>query len=151
MEHVCYAVLSRCVVSDSVTLGTVAHQAPCPWYPAGKNPGVGCHALLQEIFPTQGLNLHCRWILYCWVIREALNGVYILAISNIKILDFDSMRLWMINYMYPLFLFPPLPQEGQFLVIRKCFSSLPSIFILWDLLSFHFRLLKLNENWVNNC
>ena len=22
----------------------------------GKNPGVGCHALLQEIFPTQGLN-----------------------------------------------------------------------------------------------
>ena len=29
--------------------------------------GVGCHALLQGIFPTQGLNpglLHCRWILY---------------------------------------------------------------------------------------
>ena len=34
----------------------------------GKNTGVGCHALLQEIFPTQGLNLglpHCRQILYC--------------------------------------------------------------------------------------
>ena len=34
---------------------------------AGKNTGVGCHALLQGIFPTQGLNpgpLHCRWILY---------------------------------------------------------------------------------------
>ena len=33
----------------------------------GKNIGVGCHALLQEIFPTQGSNLgllHCRWILY---------------------------------------------------------------------------------------
>ena len=29
--------------------------------------GVGCHALLQGIFPTQGLNpglLHSRWILY---------------------------------------------------------------------------------------
>ena len=29
----------------------------------GKNTGVGCHALLQGIFPTQGLNpnlLHCR-------------------------------------------------------------------------------------------
>ena len=28
---------------------------------------VDCHSLLQEIFPTQGLNLsllHCRWILY---------------------------------------------------------------------------------------
>ena len=33
----------------------------------GKNTGVGCHALLQGIFPTQGLNpglLHCRPILY---------------------------------------------------------------------------------------
>ena len=33
----------------------------------GKNIGVGCHALLQRIFLTQGLNpclLHCRWILY---------------------------------------------------------------------------------------
>ena len=35
---------------------------------AGKNIGVGCHALLQGIFPTQGLNLglpYCRQILYC--------------------------------------------------------------------------------------
>ena len=34
----------------------------------GKNTGVGCHALLQRIFPTQGSIPglpHCRWILYC--------------------------------------------------------------------------------------
>ena len=34
----------------------------------GKNTGVGCHALLQGIFPTQGSNTdlpHCRQILYC--------------------------------------------------------------------------------------
>ena len=33
----------------------------------GKNTGVGCHPLLQGIFPTQRLNPglpHCRWILY---------------------------------------------------------------------------------------
>ena len=33
----------------------------------GKNLGVGCHALLQGIFPTQESNPglpHCRWILY---------------------------------------------------------------------------------------
>ena len=33
----------------------------------GKNAGVGCHAVHQGIFPTQGSNrgfLHCRWILY---------------------------------------------------------------------------------------
>ena len=30
----------------------------CPWDSPGRNAGVGCHALLQEIFPTQGSNLH---------------------------------------------------------------------------------------------
>ena len=29
----------------------------CPWDSPGKNTGVGCHALLQGIFPTQGWNL----------------------------------------------------------------------------------------------
>ena len=35
---------------------------------SGKNTRVGCHALLQGIFPTQGSNPglpHCRYILYC--------------------------------------------------------------------------------------
>ena len=29
-----------------------------PWEFPGKNPGLGCHFLLQGIFPTQGLNPH---------------------------------------------------------------------------------------------
>ena len=40
----------------------------------GKHTGVGCHFLLQGIFPTQGWNpglLHCRWILYHWGTWEA--------------------------------------------------------------------------------
>ena len=39
----------------------------CPWNFPGKNTGVGCHSLLQGIFPTQGSNpslLHCRQIIY---------------------------------------------------------------------------------------
>ena len=39
----------------------------CPWGSPDKNPGVGCHFLLQGIFLTQGLNpgfLHCRQILH---------------------------------------------------------------------------------------
>ena len=38
----------------------------CPWDFLGKSTGVGCHSLLQEIFPTQGLNSglpHCRQML----------------------------------------------------------------------------------------
>ena len=34
----------------------------CPWKFPGKNTGVGCHFLLQEIFLTQGSNL-CFWCL----------------------------------------------------------------------------------------
>ena len=30
----------------------------CPWDSPGKNTGMGCHFLLQGIFPTQGLNPH---------------------------------------------------------------------------------------------
>ena len=47
---------SHSVVSDSLpTLWTVAHQAPVSMgFSRLKNTGVGCHALLQEIFPTQG-------------------------------------------------------------------------------------------------
>ena len=39
----------------------------CPWESPGKNTRVGSHALLQGIFPSQGLNpglLHSRRILY---------------------------------------------------------------------------------------
>ena len=39
----------------------------CSWNSPGKNTEVGCHSLLQEIFPIQGLNLgllHCGQILY---------------------------------------------------------------------------------------
>ena len=45
----------------------------------GKNTGVGCHALLQGIFPTQGSNpglLHCRQLLY----HLSHHWIYILSI-----------------------------------------------------------------------
>ena len=35
--------------------------------PPGKNTGVGCHALLQGIFPTQGLNPHLSYLLH-WLL-----------------------------------------------------------------------------------
>ena len=67
----CAAMLSRfSLVRLCVTLWTVAHRAPLPWDSPGKNTGVGCHALLQGIFPTPDRTcvflclLHCRQILY---------------------------------------------------------------------------------------
>ena len=48
--------LSHSVVSDSVTPWTVAHQAPLFMGFSRQEYGVGCYALFQGIFPTQGLN-----------------------------------------------------------------------------------------------
>ena len=48
-----------------VTPWTAAPRFLCPWDSLGKHTGVGCHALLQGIFPTKGSNLgllHCRQI-----------------------------------------------------------------------------------------
>ena len=49
----------------------------------GKNTGVDCQALLQEIFPTQESNwslLHCRWIHYQLSYRGSPNKY----INNVK-------------------------------------------------------------------
>ena len=68
--HACVSSVAS-VVSDSLgPYGLWPVRLLCPWDSPGKNIRVSCHALLQGIFPTQGLNphllclLHCRWILY---------------------------------------------------------------------------------------
>jgi len=58
-------VLSHSVEFDSATPRTVACQTPLLGDSPSKNTGVGFHAHLQVIFPTQGLNpglLHFRQI-----------------------------------------------------------------------------------------
>ena len=44
---------------------TVAHQAPQSMGFSRQEYWVGCHSLLQEIFPTQGSNLHLLRLLHC--------------------------------------------------------------------------------------
>ena len=53
--HTC--MLSHSVVSDFLQPhGLQPTRSLCPWDFPGKNTTVGCHFLLQGIFPTQGLN-----------------------------------------------------------------------------------------------
>ena len=50
---------SHSVMSDSLwPHGLQSARLLCPSGSLGKNSGVGCHAFLQEIFPTQGSNPH---------------------------------------------------------------------------------------------
>ena len=101
----------------------------CPWDSPGKNTGVGCHALLQGIFLTQGSNLcllyllHCRWILYPLSHqgveripkgREEFFYVYIFLVLPQK-MNFISQTLmrktlgWQRNYFSPWIVVAGLP------------------------------------------
>ena len=54
--------LTLCDPMDCNSPGSSVHEDS-----PSKNTGVGCSALLQGIFPTQGSNpalLNCRWVLY---------------------------------------------------------------------------------------
>ena len=49
-------------MSDCLQPQAKSARLLCPWDFPGKNPGVGCHFLLQGPFPTTGLNPHLlRW------------------------------------------------------------------------------------------
>ena len=64
-----YLMLLSEVMSDSATLWTAACQALPSMVSPGKSTTVGCHALLQGIFLTQGLNL-------CLLRLPALVGMF---------------------------------------------------------------------------
>ena len=73
------------VSSSLLPHGLQPARLPCPGDSPGQNPGVGCHAPLQGILPTQGSNpglLHCRQILCHWATWEAPQGEKLRQKSN---------------------------------------------------------------------
>ena len=68
LKLVCMCLLSCLLMSNSLQLHELQLiKLLCPWNSAGKNMGVGCHFLLQELFLTQGLShVSCigRWIFF---------------------------------------------------------------------------------------
>ena len=73
----------------------------CLWKSPGKSTRVGGHALLQGIFPTQGLNpglLHCRQILYHLSHQGSLYQFYLMLFS---LLISGQKRSFLISNNYP--------------------------------------------------
>ena len=68
--------------------------------------GVGCHCLLQRIFPTQGLNPglpHCRQTLYCLSHQGSPLKVYRFEIENVSCsVMSDSVTPWTVARQAPL-------------------------------------------------
>ena len=80
--HMCCASSLSCV-RLFVTPWSVHGDSP------GKNTEVGCHSLLQGIFPTQGSNpglLHCRKILY-HLSHQGSPQLYVFKVSS----SFDDL------------------------------------------------------------
>ena len=78
--HLCHyvkvKVKSLSPVQLFVTPWTVAYHSPPSTGFSRQEYGVGCHFLLQRIFPTQGSNLglpHCRQTLYCLTHQGSLS------------------------------------------------------------------------------
>ena len=56
-QFVCTVCSAALVMSDSLLpYGLYPSRLLCLWDSPGKNTGLGCHVLLQGIFPTQGSN-----------------------------------------------------------------------------------------------
>ena len=65
LEDIIYVPSLFSHVQLCVTLRAVACGLRCPWNSPGQNTGVGCHALLQGIFSTQGSNPHFLCLPHC--------------------------------------------------------------------------------------
>ena len=135
--------LTLCNPIDCSPPGTSVHgDSP------GKNTGVGCHALLQGIFPTQESNqglLHFRQILYqlsyqgspeftiCGLKRT---GIWILILGNgfsFLNLSGSSINSYVIEAEIAVPITPPPPEATSFNIL-ECFFF-PSA--LYSLFSFH--------------
>ena len=84
----CRTVLCECAcMLPCLTLGNLMDQPTsllCPWDFSGKNTGLGCHFLLQEIFLPRDL-LHWEAdFLYHWATREAQNYHWMTQLSENK-------------------------------------------------------------------
>ena len=91
----------------------------CPWDSPVKNTEVGCHALLQGIFPTQGSNSHLLCLLP-W--QEGLNKADILLLFLLRSVEVsvttDSTQ-W-------------LPRPQEFLIPQLCLFHTSEDFPLWS-------------------
>ena len=89
--------------------GLLPTRLLCPWDSPGKNTGVGCHSLLQRIFPTQVLNLsllHCRQILYCLSYRQV--SYFMSRVFNCTQRNRENYVYFAFPFMYFLIFFSSL-------------------------------------------
>ena len=114
----------------------------CPWNLPGKNTGVGCHFLLQRVFPTQILNLgllHWQVILYHCANWEAIY-IYIYIYKIIKyicvcVFQIRILTWWCLSTSFDLGI--PLQKSGiqksvyKYTKLYRTKMFITTLFISW--------------------
>ena len=116
-----------------VILWTVVIKLLCPRDSPGKNTGVGCHILLQGIFPTQRLNLRLLYLCY-W---QAGSLPLVLKYTILTILECSSVVFSTFTFLYNQSpeLFPPCTMKLK--LFTHQITLIPSSPSPWQL-SFYF-------------
>ena len=104
----------------------------CPWDSPGKNTGVGCHALLQGIFPSQGSNLWILCLLHCrWITTESPEKPQEDNILSYKLI-IELNKIYQIDFTCSFLLLMWLPENTK---LHMCLT----LYYCWTALNYVFR------------
>ena len=126
------------VTSNSATQWTVAHQALLSMGFPGRSTGVGCHFLLQGIFPTQELKprLLC-WQADSWPLvppRKFNPVIYIyrmLTTSPCISVPWDSVVVWSSFYFWVNFSENTCGKDFWVLALWPLCVSVNFVYLVW--------------------
>ena len=96
----------------------------CPWDSPGKNTAVGCHFLLQGIFPTQGSNPHLLHLLHWQAGSLPLRHLGSLGMHKTLFPPFLSWEIWKTQQWpqdWKRSVFIPVTKKGN---AKKCSNYL---------------------------
>ena len=91
----------------------------CPWDSPDKNIGVGRHAFLQEIFPTQGSSLH----LLC-LLRQLVGSLPLSHPECPKYADQRLIKMFYYKCIYKLYIYKCTINQWEVFLIHMIFSFL---------------------------
>ena len=110
------------------------HGLLCPWGFPGKKTGVGCHFLLQEVFPTQGLNPglpHCRQTLYHLSHQGSPSLYCILSIRHFE-LPLPQAHICLNHFSFSQSFFCSLPASSALFITLNYYLLVVKSFFFWS-------------------
>ena len=106
----------------------VALQVPLSWGFSGENTGVGCHFLLQGIFPTRGLNARLLYLFHFGKMKKFYRWMA-LIVARVNHVCQWTVHLTMVKMVKCnlTFILPPFLEHEMFCFVISSQSKCPCI------------------------